>query len=530
MDPAPADNSAAPGSDRPVPGVRQDVIAYDQAQQAVQGQGVQYNYFGGRPPPEAAVSIAAPAGQRDPDRPLRGRDREVAALARPGLGVQVLCGLGGCGKTSLALEAAITAEQEGAQVWWVTAAQQAVLEAGMRALGRRVGLNDAALEHGDAADLIWQYLAGKQDRWLLVIDNADDPPVLAGAGVNVADGRGWLRPVTTPAGTVLVTSRDASPGSWGPWCQIRRVGILPPGQAAKVLADHARYNPALGSDDDAQDLAVRLGSLPLALKIAGSYLAEAAAVPAAFADDSIIATYRQYQDALERGGAAAVFATSGGQFTGEGTRGIIGATWELTLDLLDTRQLPRARPVLRLLATLADAPIPYQLLLHPATLAGWPPFDGLTGPRLWQVLQALDSFGLIDLGASDDPDPVPVARLHPLVRDTSHPADDSQRLTLLALAARLLQQAATTAEKAGQPEDPPAWSAWRLLAPHATHVLHTLAAQPDPPTTPPRRQRTQPKWQPVTRQLRGFTPKPRPSSATCSPPGCGYKAPTTRPR
>jgi hypothetical protein len=83
-------------------------------------------------------------GLRDSDRPLRGRDREVAALAWPGPGVQVLCGLGGCGKTSLALEAAITAEQEGAQVWWVTAAQQAVLEAGMRALGRRVGLSDAA--------------------------------------------------------------------------------------------------------------------------------------------------------------------------------------------------------------------------------------------------------------------------------------------------------------------------------------------------------------------------------------------------
>ena len=55
-------------------------------------------------------------------------------------------------------------------------------------------------------------------------------------------------------------------------------------QAAAVLADHAGHHPDLGSEDDARKLAARLGGLPLALKIAGSYLAEAAAIPAAFAD------------------------------------------------------------------------------------------------------------------------------------------------------------------------------------------------------------------------------------------------------
>jgi hypothetical protein len=79
-------------------------------------------------------------------------------------------------------------------------------------------LSDAALDHGDAADLIWQHLADRDGRWLLVIDNADDPQALAGDAASVADGRGWLRPLTTSVGTVLVTSRDASPGSWGSWC------------------------------------------------------------------------------------------------------------------------------------------------------------------------------------------------------------------------------------------------------------------------------------------------------------------------
>ena len=142
--------------------------------------------------------------------------------------MRVLHGLGGCGKTRLALEAAFAAQQRGTEVWWMSAAGPGVLAAGMRALGRRLGVTDAELEHGDAADVIWQRLAGRQDPWLLVIDNADDPQVLAGAGTCVAEGRGWLRPVAGQAGMVLVTSRDGSPASWGSWSP-----AAPAGDAAR---------------------------------------------------------------------------------------------------------------------------------------------------------------------------------------------------------------------------------------------------------------------------------------------------------
>jgi hypothetical protein len=223
-----------------------------------------------------------------------------------------------------------------------------------------------------------------------------------------------------------------------------------------VLADHAGHVPGLGSDEQARALATRLGGLPLALKIAGSYLAETAKVPAAFAGQDSIRSYRQYQDAID---SAAL------------SQDVIGHTWEMSLELLDIRQLPEARYLLRLLATFAGAPVPYELLLYPAIIARTSLFEDINGSRLWQVLQALDSFGLISLspGIADD---IAVAVLHPLVRDASR---SDACLPYLEIAALLLEHAAE--QIPDSPEDPPTWPAWQLLAPHAIHVLNALAGE-----------------------------------------------------
>jgi plasmid stability protein len=484
MTPTPAANDpAAPRSGGgPPPDVQQQASASGHAKQVIQGEGVQNVYLAepGKPP-EDAVSIAPPTGQLDGALPLRGRGQLLADLSAASPRVHVVHGMGGCGKTRLALEAAAAAQQRGTDVWWISAAQPGRLEAGMRALGRRLGLTDTDLDHGDAADLIWQHLHNRPHPWLLVIDNADDPQLLAGAGTCVAEGRGWLRPLPAGPGTVLVTSRDGTAATWGPWCGRHRVGMLPPGEAAAMLADHAGQHAGLGSQDDARELAHRLGGLPLALKIAGSYLAQSAAIPPAFADPSVIRTYQQYRETIETRGLTAAFPPPSGDITPEQARELIGATWDLTLDLLDARQLPETRPILGLLATLADAPIPYQLLLNPATMAASPLFHGLTGSRLWQALQALDNAGLLDLNTSLEPGEIPVARLHPLIRDTSHPAaTDVNHLAYLELAARLLEQA-TAAEETGRPEDPPMWPAWQQLTPHAAHVFANLTSQPASP-------------------------------------------------
>ena len=143
-------------------------------------------------------------------------------------------------------------------------------------------------------------------------------------------------------------------------------------------------------------LAARLGALPLALKIVGSYLAGSADIPAAFAEPGSIGTYLDYLHALDGDGAGTPAAS--GDLTPAQARALIGRTWDLTLQRLDGRQMPEARQLLRLLASLADAPIPYELLLRPAELAKSQIFGEITGTRLWQAITALD-----DVASSTSP-------------------------------------------------------------------------------------------------------------------------------
>ena len=456
------------------------------------GQGVQIGesnvqkneFFVSGIPAEPDVSIAPPVGQRDDRLPLRGRDDLLTVLTDVSRGskVRVVHGLGGCGKTRLALEVAFRAQQQGDEVWWVSAADKSRLVAGMHAVGRRLGVRDRELQHGEAADLVWKRLSGTQQNWLLVIDSADDPQILAGPdpGTRVRDGTGWLRPLGSPAGIVVVTSRDGRSRSWGGWCELHRAGMLAPDEAARVLTDHAGGHEGLGNDDEAAALAIRLGRLPLALKIAGSFLAESVVVPTAFASLGVARTYRQYLEAIEEERLETVFpapVAEGTELTYEQARGLIGRTWELTLDLLEAQRTPEGRQLLRLLSCLADAPIPHELL-HPDTLGRSPFFKGISGSRLWQVLKTLEDFALVDL-MSGDGDMLSATRLHPLVRDTSRPGtgDPDERDAYLMLAAELLRRAAT-AEEAGLPEDPAMWPKWQTLVPHARHVFNTLTSGP----------------------------------------------------
>lgn len=444
--------------------------------------GVQINQFSGRPVlDEVTGTIAVPTGRRYENAPLRGRDGLIDDLVSAWFGpgpsgrVHVLHGLGGAGKSSIALEVACRIRESGAHVWWIPATDADRVTMGMLNLARRLGLSNAEIGRHDVADVLWERLAGHETPWLLVFDNADDVRALTIDGAPLRDGTGWIRPIETPAGMALVTSRHGHTPDWGAWCLPHPVGMLSPAEGAQVLLDKAGSDA--GTAAEAEALSRRLGGLPLALRLAGSYLAQSRQMPKAYTKDSgrarTFAAYRAAVDAnpLDMGFPSQQMRVSDGE-----ARQMLQRTWELSLDLLERRAAGPVRTLLTLLSCLADAPIPYEMLLPPPVLAESDVFPSSpTADETWRALLGLADTGLLDLAAPEQDEDVPVLRLHPLVRDVSHPREDEARH--LATAARLLVNA-THGEKSGLPEDPATWELWQLLAPHALQVLTAVSALP----------------------------------------------------
>ena len=440
----------------------------------------QLAYFQGpsTSPPAAVASISPPLGRRDPKRPLRHREqllgRLVDALSRRDseARVWVLYGLGGCGKTSVALELAQWAADNEVDAWWIAAAEESTLVAGLHTIARLLGATDEDLRQGYPPDVLWRRLNEHDRRWLLVIDNADDLDVLIAGTGDLVDGVGWLRAPLTDRGLVLVTSREGNPDSWGHWAKLQAVDTLTPTGGAEVLLDLA---PEGGSIEEAMTLSQRLGGLPLALRLAGSYLSRAAENSPWSDEAESIATFNAYKDAVDQRLTHIFVGTATAGPAAEVTRRAITTTWELSLDLLENRGFPFARALMRLLSCLGDSPIPYALMLQPAYLAESPLFRDITGRSLWENLQALSRVGLVDLhydSSATDQLTARTAVVHPLVRDVNRAsagivdhADD-----FLSTVTTLVQR---PTEKLS-PQDPSNWPRWQVLVPHCPSALELL--------------------------------------------------------
>jgi tetratricopeptide (TPR) repeat protein len=173
----------------------------------------------------------------------------VAALTQP----QAITGLGGVGKTQLAVEYAYRHAREYDIVWWVKSEESIMMSADFASLGPELR---PPIEL--AADLDRNVAAVKRrleqtSRWLIVFDNALD----AGSAREILP--------RNSTGHILITSRDQN------WRAIARplpVSKLEREDAVKFLLERTGQSDR----NAANDLADELGDLPLALEQAGAYI------------------------------------------------------------------------------------------------------------------------------------------------------------------------------------------------------------------------------------------------------------------
>lgn len=204
---------------------------------------------------------------------LRGRESQLTALLAhmQNNAVVTLDGGVGAGKSTLALAVARTIEAEATNlVWWIDAADdrtpKSVLFKEIAAAAVRHVHGDGPSIFGDAwshctdrPDLLWELLERVSVPWLLVVDNLDVPS---------SEWSPWLRAPVSPHGTVLITTTHKA--AWDQPAARHRVEPLDRESAAAVLLDLA---PHAGNVEQARHLADDLAGSPLALSLAGRYLA-----------------------------------------------------------------------------------------------------------------------------------------------------------------------------------------------------------------------------------------------------------------
>jgi tetratricopeptide (TPR) repeat protein len=176
-----------------------------------------------------------------------------------------LHGLGGVGKTQLALEYAHRFKADYDLVWWVNAEDPAFINAAMSDLAARLGLGGSESVPETAAAARDALRRGEPyDRWLLVFDNAREPAELSAHMPDLPGGGN---------GHVLVTSRIQAWAHQG--AEALEVDVF---TRAETVEHLTRAVPGL-TEAEASSIGELVGDLPLAVETAAAWLASSA-VPA----------------------------------------------------------------------------------------------------------------------------------------------------------------------------------------------------------------------------------------------------------
>jgi hypothetical protein len=351
-----------------------------------------------------------------------GRDGLLVAVREQLVGgdravVQALHGMGGVGKTQLAVEYAHRFAGTYDLVWWVDAERAAVIGEQFAALGADLGCTQA----GVSVQVVRSVVLGElrvRGGWLLVFDNAQDP----------GDVMGWL-----PGGNghVLITSRERR---WADIAAPVEIDVLARAESIVIL----RNRVAGLAEAEADQLAMQLGDLPLAVTQAAGYLADTAMSAA------------EYLQLLR---------TRAGQILAEGRpvlhpRSLTAAT-QLIADRLAGED-PAAAELASLCAFLAPEPIPEDLFTGPASLLPGELAARIADPLTWrQTLAHLARQSLVRI----DHRGLQMHRLtQAILRDRLSPGQ--------AAAARDRTESILAAGNPGDPANPATWPRWARLMPH----------------------------------------------------------------
>lgn len=179
--------------------------------------------------------------------------REALTSGQTAALTQAIAGLGGVGKTQLAIEYLYRYAVDYEIAWWIGAEQPVTLASDYAALAGPLGLPERdAADQTLAVHAVRSELARRRD-WLLIFDNAGAPEVV----------RDYLP--QGGAGHTLITSRNPN---WSGDARTLNVRVWEREEALRFLLERTGQADVAAT----RNLAEALGDLPLALEQAAAYV------------------------------------------------------------------------------------------------------------------------------------------------------------------------------------------------------------------------------------------------------------------
>jgi len=185
-----------------------------------------------------------------------------------------LHGLGGAGKSQLALAYAEKHKDRYNPILWIDATDEEAVRSSFRRCAAELGLPEDGGEKQESVftdgvvQAVLRWLRDRikaDDEWLVIVDNVDD----------VSWGVQKIMPKGS-RGSVIVTSRYDGSVRLAPWLyELVPVGVMSPAEAAALLLQHLHLSRESASEEirrDCDKVAERLGYLALAIDLAGAYI------------------------------------------------------------------------------------------------------------------------------------------------------------------------------------------------------------------------------------------------------------------
>ncbi|GGW65877.1 FxSxx-COOH system tetratricopeptide repeat protein [Streptomyces caelestis] len=361
---------------------------------------------------------------------LRAVEEQLGSQDTAAVLPNALHGLGGVGKSQLALEYVYTHQHDYRVICWIPAERESLILAALAQLAAQLGVAPTGQDSlgapaaNTAVPAVLEALStGKPyDSWLLVFDNAEDVDAV----------RAYF-PSNGP-GKVIVTSRNRA---WERVATSLPVNVFEREESIELLQ---KRSPDL-STEDAGRLAEALGDLPLAVEQAGAWRA----VTGMQVDEYLDLLAQRSPEILELD-PAPDYPVS------------VAAAWDISLERIKDNN-PGARQLLDICASMAPEPIPRAMLRGSRGVNVTPEVDPLLREsiKLNRAVRDLSQFSLVRVDPRSDT--LQMHRLLQTVLLAKLSADERERM-------RDAAHQLLSAAKPGPPGSSLEWRAYQALLPH----------------------------------------------------------------